>query len=145
MSKSVSYFESVISMQKEIIDMKQRLDGFLIILDGFLNENSEKYSISLINIFQIVCDEHGVNPLKALTDSRRKEYVQCRNIYSQISVDICGYSISDAMVYINRDRSSYYNSIKNHESFMIYDTDYIDKYNSVLDKIKKYQNERSNS
>jgi chromosomal replication initiation ATPase DnaA len=145
MHKKASYFENIISMQKEIIDMKQRLDVFLNILDSFLSENSEKYSISLINILQIVCDEHGVNPLKALSDSREKQYVQCRNIYSQISVDICGYSISDTMVYINRDRSSYYNSIKNHESFMIYDTDYIDKYNSILDKIKKHQNERSNS
>ena len=143
--KKFTFFEDVISMQKEIIEIRQRLDGFLVVLDKVLNENSSNHSISLSNIFQIVCDEHGVGVFKALSDSRKKEYVQCRNIYSQISVDVCGYDISEAMDYVQRDRSSYYNAIKNHEAFMSNDEKYAEKYNSVLDKIKKYQDEKRKS
>lgn len=143
MTKKVSKEEELLSLRRGVIEVKQTLDGFIRILDGLIDENALNSKLPLSQIFYVVCDEHGVDVVRALSKSRKREYAQCRNIYCKISVCEYGYDISVAVGYIRRDRSTFYNASKNHEGFMEYDSSYREKYDSILAKLEKIKNEKS--
>jgi chromosomal replication initiation ATPase DnaA len=142
MSKKFKHIDDVIAMQKKIISIKGELDNMLTVLDKILSENTVKHDVSLAYIFNASCEAHNIDPAKALSDSRKRYHAQCRVIYAQIAVEYCNYDITEVMNYINRDRSTYYNSKEKHENFMSYLDEYKDVYNLVLQKIQKYQDEK---
>ena len=112
------------------------------LLESVSDDNDK--NISLLELILYVAYEFNVDHMVLYDKQQNYQRTNGKRIFVSIAINYLGYSISRAMSFLKRERTTGYKLMSTHEDLMKNKTDmaYCLKYENVLAKVKKLEIEK---